>query len=226
VFSSFFHRGTSNIILRIPRNAWLWTYLQARGSWWRGVFLSPPVRRLCNNKYVRNTDKTQLNITLHINWPKENKAAICTAWTLLQYRQLPDKKFARYFIGFYDFFTLFQYFYLLYSAISDGTLFRKEGRDQRMANTAHTTVSTYTRINNAWNETTSWYLSSSYCSPLSLLGFVIGTDWSACWILQNYGGFLSIVAYPTFSGHFKFTGPTQISVTDKSKHLMPAAIHQ
>ena len=102
----------------------------------------------------------------------------------------------------------------------------KRGRDQRTANTAHTTVSTYTRINNAWNETISWYLSSSYCSPLSLLGFVILTDWSACWILQNCDGFLSIVAYPIFRAHFKFTGPTKTSVTDKSKHLIPAANHQ
>jgi hypothetical protein len=62
------------------------------------------VRQLCNNEYVRNTDKTQLNITLHINWPTENKVAICTAWTILQYRHWPDKKFPAIFnwvLGFF-----------------------------------------------------------------------------------------------------------------------------
>jgi len=96
--------------------------------------------------------------------------------------------------------------------------------DQRMANTAHTAESTYTRTVQIMLETR--ILPGTFPVLITFhflfFRFVIGTDWSACWILQNCNGLLSIVAYPIFRAHFKFTGPTRGSATDRSKHLMPA----
>jgi len=41
--------GNAKIMFRISRNSYLWKRLQARKRWWRGKFLSLPVRGLCNN---------------------------------------------------------------------------------------------------------------------------------------------------------------------------------
>jgi hypothetical protein len=82
------------------------------------AFLSPPVRRHCNN--TKRTDTIQLNITLNTNLSKQNKEAVGSTRRLLQYCQLPDKKHT-IFRGIFGIFRGISKFLFIYSTISRGT---------------------------------------------------------------------------------------------------------
>jgi hypothetical protein len=84
-----FHRGNPKIIFHILKEPCRRKPLQARKIWQRGAFLSPSVRRLCDNS--KRTQTWCRWINLNMNRPKRNKEAVDLTRRLLQYSELRDK---------------------------------------------------------------------------------------------------------------------------------------